>query len=634
MRASNGGERAVYPGAAAASASGSLNQLESDIAAKTRASGGPTATRAIAPGAVAASNLSQLERDIENKTNGGGEVGRAAANDGVAHGLSQLEQDVVSKSRAGPNMASQPGAVSGSALSRLEQDIAAKTQANTSSNLKAPPSEYGAGSAASASALNQMEDDIRAKNQARGPARATAPGVAAAASASSSLDQLERDVATKNSLRSGAPATVPGVASNSLNRLEEDIMAKNRSSNHSYNSNPSSASNARAALNQLELDAVAKSNARGDVPPSYGPGSNLSNLEQFEANMMQSNRVDTAYGTNMPYEPGMYNYSNNVPYHSEPPLMYEQQPAYDYNSGYNNYNQDTNMMMARTGPIINDPYSREPDYQPDYAIESTPSSHPPIDNNAMVEPPVPDAAVTASVALADPEAPLYATGDSMDIAGAETGGIEAFVAENVVDATGVAVIMSDEEEAIMEKRRQRRLFCCGCLCVVIVLIAVIVPLSQKSSPAAPPPTFAPTAAPTFAPTLAPTSDAIPKAAKALSAYSSLTDLQNRNSAQFAAMDWLVNTDKYAKTEGLTYTDPKWIQRYIMAVFYFHFKGDSWTYCNRKDEVCQSSKDASSWLSNNDECTWWLLGCENSVLNKINFGTWNTKIVDSLFGVLA
>jgi Leucine rich repeat len=640
LRASGGTDqpRAAQPGVVRTSGHGStesdsasvtLNQLESDVAAKARAAAG----RSSGPGAVATAALSQLERDIESKASLRGSSHHNNSYHGIATGLSQMEQDIAAKGRSGPNNASQPGIVASSNLRQFEQDIAMKGGSMTMQQQSA---------SGPSTVLNQMENDIRLKNEARGTSgRPVGPGVVPEGG-SAVLDQFERDVAMKNSLRNNAePAMVPGVARAAANQFEEEIVSKHREEYGYINNNNASLGysqhqqqpppyddgyGARAALTQLELDTAAKLNAlHGNSNPHLNPAGTLSSLEQFEANMVRDNRViGSSHGyNNMGGNYGMYD--NSMQYPNNNMNMYGQPsvpPFQDYGGYYNN-NDDIAMGRSAVPP----PYVHEPQYQPEYVTDfvETSSNRPPPPQMSTTDDPVQDAPVTASVAVADPEAPMYPA-STLD-GEAEATGIEAFFAENVVDATGVAIIMSDEEEALLEKKRQRRLICIGLCCVVVILLAVIVPLSFRSGGPPTPPKAVPTMAPTVAPTLAPTSESIPKAVVALQKYSTLSNLQTRQSPQFLSMDWLTNNDTYVKEKGLTFTSPKWIQRYIMGVFYFHFQGDNWITCNRNDDVCASGNELNSWLSDADECVWWLLGCEDGVLTKMNFGTlWVTIIL--------
>jgi hypothetical protein len=221
----------------------------------------------------------------------------------------------------------------------------------------------------------------------------------------------------------------------------------------------------------------------------------------------------------------------------------------------------------------------------------------------------------------DPEAPLYPPlGSSVD--DVEINGIEAFVAENVVDATEVAVILSDEEEEVELKKRQRKLMIRMGLGVIIVLIAVIVPIALLTGGNDVKITPSPTMPPTNFPTLSPTSVELSNLVDSLAVkgISQLSDLQNRQSPQGKAVDWIVNDDSFAESNGLTELDVSFIQRYALAVFYFSLGGDAWTACHRNDKSCSSTGLVNGWLTSTDECSWFVVACNtNGAVNAILFG---------------
>jgi hypothetical protein len=190
------------------------------------------------------------------------------------------------------------------------------------------------------------------------------------------------------------------------------------------------------------------------------------------------------------------------------------------------------------------------------------------------------------------------------------------VADKVVDATGVAVIMSDEEEEVEIKKRQKRMLMLMALVVIVLLVAVIVPVviftggdtAVKLTPA-------PTVSPTVSPTMSPTTIRIPQLVSELVGFSSVDALEDRSSPQGKAVAWIVD-DAFVQKEGLLPTDPKFIQRYAMAVFYFTLGGDAWNVCNRNDDSCEKS-----WLKPTDECNWFLLKCsDDKMIESIDFST--------------
>uniref|UniRef100_A0A7S1YAM6 Leucine-rich repeat-containing N-terminal plant-type domain-containing protein n=1 Tax=Grammatophora oceanica TaxID=210454 RepID=A0A7S1YAM6_9STRA len=274
------------PGAVSVGAQSQLSQLERDVEAKTRSSGTTSGSSS------ARTQLNQLEADMQAKTRARGSKKKSSQQQGspsTRSQLNQLEADVHSKTRARRSAgASQVGAVPVAAdhssartqLNQLESDVHAKTRASSSSTGTAPGAR---------SQLNQLEADVHAKTRAR---RSTGSGAVGAvpvsadrSSARTQLNQLESDVHAKTRASSGStPATVPG-ARTQLNQLEADVHAKTRAS-----SGPST--HARASLDQLEDDLFAKNRARGPAPAAT-PGATTARtqLNQLEDDVTSKSRI-------------------------------------------------------------------------------------------------------------------------------------------------------------------------------------------------------------------------------------------------------------------------------------------------------------------------------------------------------
>lgn len=277
-------------------------------------------------------------------------------------------------------------------------------------------------------------------------------------------------------------------------------------------------------------------------------------------------------------------------------------------NSYSSYNNNRNDSYGEPEPAPTMYQSR--DMQPhDYMYPPMP---PPQDNSFNLTPMYAPGVNPSNAHDNDDDAeiPMF----PVDIAGAEQGGIEAFVAENVVDATGVAVLKSDEEEELEVKRRQRKMLVVVGIILTIILIVVIVPVSlvvggkEKEIPVTPPPSMSPS----MSPSAAPTSIEIPRTGKALALYSSEEKLADPTSPQGKALAWIVNNPFVVikeDTSEISFRDPKFIQRYIMAVFYYSMDGDNWDACYKDDPKCQSDPKARSWLSEQDECSWNLLDCD-------------------------
>jgi len=114
-------------------------------------------------------------------------------------------------------------------------------------------------------------------------------------------------------------------------------------------------------------------------------------------------------------------------------------------------------------------------------------------------------------------------------------------------------------------------------------------------------------------------------------------LSNPNSAEGAALDWIVTKDPML----LCSDSPNLQQRFILAAFYYSTQGESWTQCSdNKDLPCNASPfggDVSygqeRWLSDFNECTWFGVRCNmrNSINEGYITGIWLGK---SLTGVVS
>ena len=566
-----------------------LTRLEQDILAKSRASGGSGA--AVRPGVESmsysttsrpTSGLTQLEQDIAAKQNS-----RGAGVTPTAAGLSQLEQDIAAKTQSrGGSAASRPGAVSaggGNHLTQLERDIAAKTQGQSAAATN--PTKT----------LTQLEQDIAEKTKAReGGAPQSRPG-AVSSGGMGNLTQLEQGIIAKTQSHDlSQPGAMSSVGVDSLNQLEDNIRNKT-------NSMTSPVAPTNAALHQLESDISAKQNAvTGGVAvrPSAYMSSDLNNLENEIARKMQAQDTYT---------------TNETRRDIAPPPAVAMAPQRDFRDSYNR-------QLVPESTLYNSANSNFNSYQENgYSDVPTPPSYAP-----GVRP--------DDIAVNDPEAPLYPPhGSSVDEP--EIGGIEAFVAENVIDATEVAVIMSDEEEEVELKKRQRKLMIRMCLVVVVVLIAVIVPIALLTGGDEVEITPSPTLAPTNFPTLSPTTIELTNVIDSLGikGISQLSDLQNRNSPQGKAVDWIVNDDPYVDSKGFTDLDDEFIQRYALAVFYFSLGGEKWSACHRTDDSCSATGEVNGWLTGTPECSWFVVKCNSEgLVSAIEFRTFFTsQLADSM-----
>jgi hypothetical protein len=200
---------------------------------------------------------------------------------------------------------------------------------------------------------------------------------------------------------------------------------------------------------------------------------------------------------------------------------------------------------------------------------------------------------------------------------ANEGAVDAFMADNVVDALGVAVVKSEEEEEKLERRKYKRYLCLFFLCMCLIAVAVVVPVvlvAGKQGPVAP--AIAPSEVPSMTPSVAPTSIRLDTIIERLIPVSGEEAFMNRSSPQYLAADWVAGLDPLM----LPIEDPKLVQRYILAVFYFSTNGDEWESCSRNDRNCGGNTDTTTWLSQSDECTWLANRCKDDAnVDEIFFG---------------
>lgn len=190
-------------------------------------------------------------------------------------------------------------------------------------------------------------------------------------------------------------------------------------------------------------------------------------------------------------------------------------------------------------------------------------------------------------------------------------GVTAYT-RDVVDATGVAAILSEEEEEDLHRQKQRKyLMMGGCLCFVVAL-AIIIPLVTMGTSKSPDvvvlrtqaPSFAPSPAPSSAPTNEPISEALVQTIQFIRQYDSIAVLEteewwnNRSSSPYKAARWLSN--------GGIEKNLKLLQRFALATFYFSTSvNQQWKECSPTYGGCPKEP----WLTDADECDWGFVICE-------------------------
>ena len=194
------------------------------------------------------------------------------------------------------------------------------------------------------------------------------------------------------------------------------------------------------------------------------------------------------------------------------------------------------------------------------------------------------------------------------------GGIEAFVADQqVVDAMGVALVMSDEEQERLDKSRFRRYLWIGVCALILLTMAIVIPVVLVfGKNEGPKPTVPPTSAPSMTPSSAPTSTRFTDILDYALQFSSAESLTDHASPQFLAADWVANLDeRQADLES-----EELAQRYLLAVFYFSTAGDEWEECSRST-TCNVG---FSWLDGTQsECLWHGVRCRANQLIRILIG---------------
>ena len=241
------------------------------------------------------------------------------------------------------------------------------------------------------------------------------------------------------------------------------------------------------------------------------------------------------------------------------------------------------------------------------------------DNSPQVD--VVGYAETASSSYPDNSAMVFDNDASLVLD--EVGGIQAFVAETIVDATGVAVVMSEEEEEKYEKKKylKKGLIIAFIIAAIATAIAVPVALKFINTPTViteelteeptEPPTLEPTHSPSFAPTRATFVDMM----TLITPVSGSAALSDPDSPQAKALDWIANRDPLQRSVE----DVRFLQRYVCAVFYYSTGGDEWSDCSEGDQVCRDPQ-SESFLSGSDECSWFGNTCkENKRIYKIYHG---------------
>jgi hypothetical protein len=413
-----------------------------------------------------------------------------------------------------------------------------------------------------AASLLGAERDLRAKQTARSQ---TAGGTAARP-ATSRLMQMEEDALNKaRGSRSTTAPSVPGAMAEmpptSLQALEGDLQTKNRAySGKSTVVNPSVAAATAAARR------AAQEHAATSKEEEYARKEDTKN---------ESGQIPSAQVTRPPVAS------------MEPPI------------------QET---ASRS---TNEPWADE-----ESAVVSI-ASHNQSPAPALVTSTTPQTAQVAPLVSFPSQGSYDESADVVDV-----NPIEAFVAEsNVVDAAGVAVVLDEEEEKQLEERKLRRWLIYGCIGLVILILVIVIPsvlLIGGGSKHEVTPTMTPSQVPSMAPSFAPTAVFFTTLESQLAPHSGSAVFQDRTSPQYAAVQWMTTFE----TEVRALSSDEVLQLYSMAVFYFALHGDSWKSCNRLQSGCSEStvgQGNSGWLTNTNVCSWYVISCQNDLVQAIQFG---------------
>eukprot|EP00542_Grammatophora_oceanica_P013591 CAMPEP_0194045344 /NCGR_PEP_ID=MMETSP0009_2-20130614/16703_1 /TAXON_ID=210454 /ORGANISM="Grammatophora oceanica, Strain CCMP 410" /LENGTH=892 /DNA_ID=CAMNT_0038690183 /DNA_START=186 /DNA_END=2864 /DNA_ORIENTATION=+ len=541
-----------------------LNELEEDVLNKSRASRPPGAVTAPSPGAVPAA------------------ASRSAASAGDVAGLNSLESDALAKARAG----------------RTRGPPAAGVGAVSSSGGRQFGKQSGRTARDSAAARTSAQAVVSGAVPATGGAKqGKAPG---RTSSTTSADQRA-----------------------SLSALEDDVVAKTRGSRVGarkvWSADPAARKQSRETTSATAVAAAAATTTVAAAAPSQQEPQALSNMRNLESEVLnkQNATVGNPHGSTMEQADEFQDEPEPLP---APVAAQPQAAAVEEGDGFGDalvYQQQERSASPPPRPIV-------PVVAPATSTVATAESTEP----SQAEPVQSEAAVPRQadpvVASEEPrEQQPQTTGEtypgvafgSQDV---DAENIEAFVADQVVDATGVAVVMSEEEEERMERKKYRRYMIYGLVCFTLLAAAIVIPIvilvpdSGEADPMVP--TTTPSEAPTDFPTFAPTTKEFDDFLELVLPYSGQEALEDKSSPQYQAAIWAANEDELE----LPIESDQLLQRYFLACFYFATSGDeNWELCNRPDPTCGGDPSVKAWLTGTySECEWLGIQCDDATNTKV------------------
>ena len=537
-----------------------------------------------------------------------------------------------------------------SQLRQMEQDLldksrATSTTATTTTTVRRRP---GAGATASSatgsttgsrSALRQLESDQQIKNEARGSGTsAAAPGTMTGSGRASSRGvvagaQAVASAPSQNPKRtgSGAKATVGGSQQGkgnaggsreprSLRNLEEEIATKTRGSAKAPPNASGEVQRFSSRLQQMEDDLATKTRARSSFVNSDDHPQPLQASQRTDSQQRASLRnMEDDIVAKRRAQPSSFVSTTSTGSRGKATSGAAAASSLAESSALGNYDD-----------AFADEYQQYPDDSKQKKTTES-SLNQPNQNagdgtfRASSLQPTSDVGL-APLTLSQPErdfpiqesAPVVRA-TSEDV---ESGGIEAFVADHdVVDAMGVAVVLSEEEEERLERKRHRRYMMYGVLAFFVIaaaiVAAVVLTVGQPDPPAPLVPTMTPSEAPSMVPSAAPTTTRLEAWIQALKSVSAEEALNNRTSPQYQAALWVADEDELQLEVG----SPRGLQRYALAVFYFALDGENWEQCGRQDPTCGGDPNDRAWLlKTENECDWLGVDCDitNSIVTSIFF----------------
>jgi len=474
-----------------------------------------------------------------------------------ADSVATPSSSVVGAVQSSVSVTSASTSISRSGLSRMEADVAAKIQAAGGRSTSGPTQTILGASASAGPLPSLMTGCTVAPSMMFVP-----PGT---------TNAIDRKIQENN------PAVVKGLTS-----LANDVAAKIQaaSNNNIYGSEKNNSSlqdettlqermvsENDSTLRTLESDMAAKSQSR-----NLGANVQILNpaTDDYDNKVKQLTTEQNQHQPlEQPSEINPYQGGKDVP-----------EKWYDESGNDGSGNNDLNLPQNNAMPDVHG------DYNDGAAVGLMPN-----DDGALMT-------------------PLTAQGDAF----------EAYVADKkVFEATGILALPGKEEEEREEKKKLRKYMLYGVLALLLIAAVIIVPIAVVFGK--PKTTEAPSAAPTVVESMAPShyrmGDAVEFIAKEL--YDNNMDFfdsENRESPQYLAADWIANVDPmYQKIWGWPEINTtQFLQRYILAVFYFSTGGDTWKNCKRNDPRCTTGfgwmqEKGSGGRNGRDECKWMGIRCD-------------------------